>query len=295
TFILFIVLSFLLWFSIQFSREYEDTIKYQLYFTDLPEDALLLNKLPNNIEFKVRTTGLNLFNNRIKTRSIKISYKKINNDYLDVNNSIYLFKNAIGDGIDILGSSINIIKFEFEKKIYKTVPVVAKYDIKYKKGYNLVGKPLVIPDSVVISGAERSIINIFEINTELITLVNVFESEKHQLKLSKIEGVTNSETQVYLELNAEKYTEGSFKLSFDILNRPKGGSLITFPNKVELIFQTNISNYNKVSVEEFEIICDYEYSIKNNLNYLLPIIVKKPDNISFAKIVPERIEYLIQK
>ena len=46
TFILFIVLSFLLWFSIQFSREYEDTIKYQLYFTDLPEDALLLNKLP---------------------------------------------------------------------------------------------------------------------------------------------------------------------------------------------------------------------------------------------------------
>ena len=159
----------------------------------------------------------------------------------------------------------------------------------------MVGKPLVIPDSVVISGAERSIINIFEINTELITLVNVFESEKHQLKLSKIEGVTNSETQVYLELNAEKYTEGSFKLSFDILNRQKGGSLITFPNKVELIFQTNISNYNKVSVEEFEIICDYEYSIKNNLNYLLPIIVKKPDNISFAKIVPERIEYLIQK
>ena len=112
TILLFVVLSSLLWFSIQFSREYENTVSYNLNFTDMPDDVILINELPKTIDFKIRTTGIILFNNRIKTQTINISYKKINNDHLNIDNNIYLFKNEIGNDVNILGSSIDVINFE---------------------------------------------------------------------------------------------------------------------------------------------------------------------------------------
>ena len=51
----------------------------------------------------------------------------------------------------------------------------------------------------------------------------------------------------------------------------------------------------KVSKLSFKIECDYSVSEKNNLGYLIPKIIEKPDFIKSVKIIPTKVDFLIQK
>ncbi len=85
------------------------------------------------------------------------------------------------------------------------------------------------------------------------------------------------------------------ELPFQIKNLPENYNITTFPDKVEVIFQIGLSDYNKINRNDFEISCDYNRTLKNGLNYLIPEVVSKPSMVTEIKIVPHQIEYLIKK
>ena len=57
----------------------------------------------------------------------------------------------------------------------------------------------------------------------------------------------------------------------------------------------NIRTYNKISENSFKIQCDYKHTEENNLEYLIPVVVEKPEILFDIKIVPNKIEFLIKK
>ena len=76
---------------------------------------------------------------------------------------------------------------------------------------------------------------------------------------------------------------------------PDSIAVKTFPKKVKVFYQVGLTNFNKVNVGSFKVVCDYNNSLSNNLNYLIPKVVVKPRFVSSVKINPNKIEYLIQK
>jgi hypothetical protein len=69
----------------------------------------------------------------------------------------------------------------------------------------------------------------------------------------------------------------------------------TYPKEVKVVFQVALSDYNKISENSFKIQCDYKHTEDNNLEYLIPKIVEKPDILFDVKVIPNKIEYLIKK
>ena len=84
-------------------------------------------------------------------------------------------------------------------------------------------------------------------------------------------------------------------MPFNIKNLSKNTNLTTLIKTVEINFVVALSNFAKVSEASFKVDCDYGFSSKNNLGYLIPKVVTKPEFIKSFKINPTRIDFLIQK
>ena len=95
--------------------------------------------------------------------------------------------------------------------------------------------------------------------------------------------------------NVDKFTEGRLQVSFTTKNLPEDINLTTLSEKVEIVFVVALSNFSKISEASFKVECDYLISEKNNLGYLIPKVVLAPDFIKSIKIIPKKIDFLIQK
>jgi hypothetical protein len=102
-------------------------------------------------------------------------------------------------------------------------------------------------------------------------------------------------TKTKISGKVDKFTEGKLKIPFDIVNLPENINLTTLDKNVEIIFTVALSNFAKVSEASFKVDCDYSVAEKNNLGYLMPKIIVKPTFIKNIKIVPSKIDFLIQK
>ena len=95
--------------------------------------------------------------------------------------------------------------------------------------------------------------------------------------------------------NVDKFTEGKLQIPFTTKNLPKNINLTTLSEKVEVIFVVALSNFSKISEASFKVECDYLISEKNNLGYLIPKVILEPVFIKSVKIIPKKIDFLIQK
>ena len=93
----------------------------------------------------------------------------------------------------------------------------------------------------------------------------------------------------------DKITDGSYNLPFEVINLPRNVIISTYPKEVKVVYQVALKDYNKIPENSFRIQCDYKQTQDNNLDYLIPKLVDKPEMITNVKIVPNKIEFLIKK
>ena len=171
--------------------------------------------------------------------------------------------------------------------------------MNFKLGFGLI-KPLKIqPDSVLITGTEKYIDSINEIETEPIKLdeINKNINIKANLKLASKNKQINIHTKkIIITGEVDKYTEGSFTVPVEIINKPKNVIINTVPKEIQVVFQSGLTNYPKINNKSFLIVYDYNQYKKDTLKqYLTPIIKQKSDLITSLKINPSQVQFFIQK
>ena len=84
-------------------------------------------------------------------------------------------------------------------------------------------------------------------------------------------------------------------MPYKIINVPENLKINTLSKKVSIVFIVGLSHFNKITANSFQVVCNYNTSQKNNLNYLVPKVISKPDLIKSYKIIPNKIDFLIEK
>ena len=176
--------------------------------------------------------------------------------------------------------------------------VTANLNINFQVGYNLLGDVKVTPDSVLISGDENQLKSIQFLDLESLKLTNVkgnFSNKVAILKPSQSKSIKLTASKALISAKVDKFTEGSLQVPFKITNVPTDIKITTLSETVLVTFVVALSQFSRVSEASFIIECDYEMSTKNELGYLIPKIVLKPDFVDNIKIIPTKIDFLIQK
>lgn len=300
--LLFLIVSTFFWFLTKLSKEYRSVVPYNVVYKNLPTAKLFQNNPPETLELYIRSTGFKLLSEKFNTKTIEVDLKKVAFKekyfyYLVSENIKAKLQTQLPQNIHVESIVKDTLFFELGLNKMKKVPVRTNIDLNYKLGYNLSGEVKISPDSIELRGPEVQINKINEIVLEKLVLDDVSENVYHivPLELPAVsDKVTFSSEEVKVIAVVEKYTEDSFELPFEIDNIPFGSNFTTYPKTVKVVFQVGLSNYSKISETSFKVTCDYEESKRNNFNYLVPKVVMKPELVSSVKVVPNKIEYLIQ-
>ncbi|WP_218599307.1 CdaR family protein [Polaribacter sp. NJDZ03] len=303
SFISFLIASILMWFLITLSREYTTSITFPVNYKNIPQDKLLQNKPIKEIDIIVKSTGFNLIRSGFGDKTITLNanslHKKSTGSYYFLTrNQVSTIQKQLHSGLELQEIVLDTIYLDIGTLTSKKVALKPNLEIKYQIGYDILEPVCVKPDSILISGPETQINKITYIDLKLLKLDNIREdfSEKIEIVLPKNLGnIKFTSKFTTISGKVEKFTEGTLEVPFTISNLPKGVELTTLNKTVEVVYVVGLSNFNKIDKNFFEVVCDYNVSKDNNLGYLLPKVIGKPDYVKSFKVIPNKIDFLIQK
>jgi len=299
----FVLVSFLFWMLIKLSKTYESEQKFTLTYINLPSNKLLQNEPLKEMSLELEATGFRLLTSQFSKRNLIVDVKTIRSkakskSYILVSKQKNSIEYQLKKGIKITSFYNDTIYFDLGYLASKKLPVVPNYKISYKTGYDLAGKIKFKPDSLVVSGPEKTIDTIKKIKLEFINLKEIDKDINFAVKVKQFKNLKNvriKDKTVLMKAIVEKFTEDEIEIPFTIINLPTSVQINTFPKTIKVIYRVGLSNFSKVEASSFSIVCDYKYSQENSLSYLIPELKRSSEFASNEKITPTKIDFLIQK
>ncbi|WKD86867.1 hypothetical protein KCTC32516_02247 [Polaribacter huanghezhanensis] len=289
------------WLLTKLSKEYQTVITFPVEYVNIPQDKLIqstpldkINIQGNASGFKL--LGISLFKKKIRL-DVKKAHRKLNSKYyLLLENQKIDIQNQVSNNFIINGIAQDTIYLDLGQLTSKKVPLKGNFDFSYKSGYHLTKPIQITPDSILVSGPKSQIDTLQNLHLQKLTLKDISKSVAQTIKINAIsKRLKFSIKEATVLADVDRFTEGKLELPFEIINLPENALVTTFPKTIQIFYQVGLTNFSKVNATSFRIVCDYNNSINNNLNYLIPRVVVKPDFVSSVKVNPNKIEYLIQK
>jgi len=301
-FSVFVIIASVFWFLSAMNQEYTTKIDYKVEFIDFPADVRPLSAVPEKLQVTIKDYGYNLIGKTGSNHPLKINIKKYTvkdkNDKSKLILSTHLLSNKFfpdAASIRILSIDPETIIFKVEKLKTKKVPIKANIDFSCKPLFMQSDKIQILPDSVIVSGTEKTIKNILFAETEQAKFPELSDTLQTTCKIKKINGIKFSVKQVNITIPVEKYTENSVDVPIQIKNCPDSLKLITFPNEIKITYKVVLSQYKSVKKEDFSLFVDYN-EIENNHPGKLKITIENyPEFIKSVQLSPEFTEYVIEK
>ncbi len=300
-FLLFLSLSFLFWTLIKLSQEYISDVDFGLSYTDIPKNKLIQNEPEKEIRLTLKTSGFKLLRYGFKPKVLEYTLTEIDRKsgseyYSETSSNINFLQAQLSAETVVLNAEPDTLFFDLGVRKSKEVEVISEVNFEFKNGFNFVQPVEIEPQMVTISGPEKVIDTIDKVYTEDITLQDLSASFSRKIRVRPPnEAVELSEQEVSVKGEVDKITDGSFSIPFEVINLPRNYLISTYPKEVKVVFQVALKDFNKIPENSFRVQCDYKKTEDNNLDYLIPEVVEKPEIIFDVKVIPNKIEFLIKK
>ncbi|WP_143592090.1 YbbR-like domain-containing protein [Tenacibaculum holothuriorum] len=299
----FLLAAFLMWLLINLSKKYTTQVSYTLNYINLAQNKIFEKEPLKEIPITIKGTGFKLLAANFSNKSLDVNldkiYKTKNNGYYLLSNNLKAnFQKQLANGIELQQVDIDTLHLNLGLLASKKVPLVADLDLNFQLGYDL-SKPILLqPDSINVSGTKKLLDKLTHFNLQKVTLENISENltttskiilpeEFNQLKLN----TTNTTIQLFVD----KFTEGEFEIPILVKNVPNSIKLNIFPKKIKVVYKVGLKNFNKITEDSFSVECDYLQTQKNNVSYLIPKLINKPEMVTSVRIIPNKIDFLINK
>lgn len=298
-------LSAVFWLLINLSHNYSASLSFPVVYRNLPNKKVVMNDLPSRINLTIKTSGFKIiaFNFRRKNEPVEVDVAQIttafNNlgDVLVVPTQSFLpdFNKQLGNDVNITAFQPDSIVFYFSEKIYRKIPVKLSLDVKLEKQYDTTGSPVIVPDSVLVSGPPSVISRITSISTERIYMSGVHETSRQKVKIVSNKLLSYDVEEVNVTIPVEKFTEGTLEVPVHAINVPAGYSLKTFPDKVKVRYLIPLSKYSTISASMFEVVVDASRLKESSSQKLSVSLLNVPADTRDTWLDPEKVDFILHK
>ena len=301
-FALFLALSFTILILNKLSRTFTNTITFSVNTVNLPETYVILNDSSQKLNVTFKTYGFKFLRYYLSKPKLTLDY-----DYkTDLTDSTFTWSKQrsfskineqFDKDVELISISPDILVFKYDENTTKDIPVVLQERIQFSPGYDVLDGFIITPDTVHIIGPEKLVNSINEIKTIPLELKDIHLNidQKLELELPKDNGyIQFSHKSVRLKAKVEKFTEGTFNIPVTLKNSPKNVTLKYYPKSVSVSYYTNLSGFNAVLEKDFKVECDYAKRVENQ-SYLVPELVAQPKTVKSAKIIQQKVEFIISE
>lgn len=301
-FLVCLIIATSLWFLNALSKDYSATISYPVKFTNPPANRFLAEKTPSKLDLEIDAQGFTLLRFKLLSFApIKLDVEEITKNLELSSGSYRVTSRSLISGItDQLSSEIKItnispevLNIVLDSFITKTVPVELDINVDFEPQFNLKNSVSTVPESVKITGPTIVLDKISVVKTKVNILNKLNSSIRQEIDLIHPDKTTISPEKVSLIIDVEKYTEKELKIPIEILNKPNNARIKLFPSELKVLFTVGLSKFESIKASDFGASVDYN-SVVKDVNNLSVILYKKPEFIQGIRIVPEKVEFLIE-
>lgn len=307
-FLLCLLLSGLFWLLTSLSKEYVDEVRIPIHYNGIPEDVLVVNEPTQFVTAEVKGFGFDLLWNWLQIEAIDLPIDAIPSNLPTVTRQgvelhYFLTNSKNGKTIDAGDDQVQIISvrpdtvfLRFKPKFMKQVPVKLDATFSFQKQYGVVSEPVLVPDSVLITGPKEMVDTISFVFTEPQTYSELDESVTTEAKLKTFGGDKNlslSHQSVQVEVNVVEFTEGTVTVPLNVITDLKV-SVQVFPQEVELRYLVPLPDFDKIQPSQFQASVVLDDDTKNN-SRLVVYVENQPTNVGQVRVNPPQVEFIIQK
>ena len=297
-FLFFFLVSCSLWMMMTLNKYYETEIEIPLRVKKIPDDTYAVSTGNNNITLKIKDRGTVLLNYKMQTfLPVTAEY----NDFRKQNGTLSLSTNALKKQIEgQLSSSSEILAISPDSIIYYTQESTQKYPVEIDGEISSaiqyeIGDIKITPDSVWVFGPQTATDTINFIYTENIEKKELRDSLSFDIKLRNTKGVKYNPEKVNIKIPVTPYTEKTFTADIKGIGFPSAYKLKAFPSKAKITFNVNIVQIDSIQEKDFSLGIMYGDILNNKSDRVKLTLLKSPENVRDIRIIPNEVEYLIER
>lgn len=298
-FLLFLMLAFIFWLMLFFQKEnVEGTYRIPLKYSNIPDDVVFDNPLPEFIEISVSDNGVGIFMLDIKKRdSLEINIGDLAEEGTsDLQGDQYrqLIRSQLAPSTNIRGYYPMRISLATSKLERKELRVVFDGEIATSRANLVADSALFIPETVTAYGSAASLKKLKAAATEYTLFKNLKATSQLPVKINPVEGVKFVPDEVEIYIPIEEYTERTFEIPITATNIPAKLDVKFFPSRVKISFSVTLEEYKKITPEDFEIKLDYRKFHQNEGGRVELELTKSPSSAKNTRISPSSVEFLFE-
>lgn len=287
-------MALLLWFHVATDRSYEYAVTFPLEIVNVPSHFVLAERLPDQVQVKVRGKGKELLKLLLAERqSLRIDAKE-----LKTQETTYVIKPGqipIPEGLELQVTDIvspQELKIKLDHLVEKRVRVEADVTILPKDGFARAGELHYNPKEVVISGPKAWVDGLTAVHTERKIIENADASISGVVDLVAPPGynIHLSSKNVNFSADIQKAKEKAISnLQVELSNVPKHREIASLPDNVSVIISGPESLIDQMSADEIKVVVDCAGTGKGEQTKL-PVLIRLPSGVSLNRVEPDSVE-----
>ena len=299
SFMFFLLMAFIFWLMLFFQKEnVEGTYRFALKYTNIPEDVVFNNPLPQFIDISISDNGSEIFKLDItKKDSLEIDVTETTEggtSILQGEQFRQLLSSQFETSTIIRGYYPMTISLATSKLESKELKVTFDGEITTSRA-NLVADSIVfIPETVMAYGSKESLSNLNTAITEYTIFKNISATSQLPVTIYPVDGVKFSPSEVDIYIPVVEYTEQSFEIPIKASHLPRNLDVKFFPSRATVSFSVTLDTYREITPEDFAIELDYRSFHENENGRVELVVTKKPASIVDPKISPTTVEFLFE-
>lgn len=300
-FFVFLFLASVFWVLTKFSKQDVAFVVATISYTNIPEGTILSKENPKEVSFNLAATRFEFLNYAIKKPEVTIDVATFQNEgsqqiTIDAAALEKLILNQVVSDGRITQVSLSEIKIKLERLNVKKVPVRPNVSIAYDIGFDALGKMILKPDSVTVTGAKQVLDTIDFVETASIVMKDISEAITQNVAIQDWQdnALTVSPAMIEVHQNVAEYSQKIVIVPITMINQPLEGSFKLLPATVKVAFNVPIERFKDVSASDFKIVCDYR-SRNQEDNFMIPVIKEQPDHITGIEMETKKIDLLFFK
>jgi hypothetical protein len=298
-FLFFLLMAFIFWLMLFFQKEnVEGTYRFALKYTNIPEDVVFNNPLPQFIDISISDNGSEIFKLDItKKDSLEIDVSEITDggtNILQGEEFRQLLSSQFATSTRIRGYYPMTVSLATSKLESKELKVTFDGEITTSRANLMADSIIFIPASVIAYGSKESLSNLNTAITEYTIFKNINATSQLPIAIYPVEGVKFSPTEVDIYIPVVEYTEQSFEIPIKATHLPRNLDVKFFPSRATVSFSVTLDAYREITPEDFAIELDYRSFRENENGRVELIVTKKPGSIVDPKISPTSVEFLFE-
>lgn len=287
----------ILWLYLKFNVVYNVEISIPLNVQVSNTQALSEN-LPENITIVASGKGWDLLNMMLaRDKDFSLDVSNVKNDTKLNTRQMLSERLNIPSNVSVLSVEPETITISFEKVFKKYVKVTNNVSLQLSDGYEIIGEPEILPDSVLVSGASSIVSNLKSLPTEYKLIKDV--NENVTLTVSLKDTLSNiiriEPSMVTVIFKVDLLAEKDFKdLQIQVENIPEDKEVLLVPPSLSLSLRSGVNELASINPADIRIIVQYSDIESDSLGYVVPEVIL-PFEATIINMTPEKLQYIIKR